>query len=381
VSPASPLEKTLQICYNKHMSETSNSVVSFSHTPVESFLSASYHKDPLIYPGERPASSFITDGIGVSSLEMQRTESGLQLTVFEDGQWQSIDDYLAANDTPPMDERIPVLAFGSNMNPASLKSKFTKAGRADMLVIPTVYAMLEGSDIVWSGGPGINGNFTAVLYSGPETEESEVQVGINFLTREQLLLMHASELNYQLAETPVMVAGEYIPVCYYAGRDSVYLKDGKPVAVAGIPASNRALIEYSGVEMLELFLDDYKVMTSIVGNARGYIDFVRSLRKTDEQPEPKLQLKRAVQRVLAERGLTAKTSEDTDDYLGWANPSTLRSFKDIRLGREPTQIYVLPTSDIPKGAWPNPAARDKVLEGVITHDERTSDRNKVMSRK
>jgi hypothetical protein len=358
------------------MQEHASTHENFSTAAVETFHSASYHRDPLAYPGERPADSYVTDGRIVSALHVESKDGKLIFTVVENGHEQAVDEYLVAKGVPAIEDRIPVLSYGANMCPASLKAKFEKAERPDMQVVPTAYTMLEGHDIVWSGGPGINGNFNAVLYAGPETTNTKVQVGVSFLTPEQMLVLHATELNYQLAGTTVKLDGIAVPVYYYEGRDSMYLQDGQPVAVQSIPAENRALSVQSGREVIEQMLQDEEVTEAIrtqnpgfpevLTDAQAYIDFVRSLRKQSPEDRPKYAFKRGVQQILTDKGRTRMTGVESDEYVTWANPSVLRTFGDWQHNRQQERVYVLPTSVLGINIWPD-QARARVLRGLNEH--------------
>jgi len=323
----------------------------------------------------------MTDGTQVYGLGVDIEDGRLQFTLATEQGEVDADDYLRQQGVPTMRDRIPVLAFGANVSPSSLKSKFGKIGRPDGLVVPTVYATLPGHDVVWSGGPGVNGNFIAILYQGEETEATDVQVGINFLTPEQALVMHATELAYDLSAVEVEVAGQPVRAYYYVGVDNVYLRDGRPVAIAGVKAEGRDLPASTTGALLDELLADQATLQPIyqeypdladVTDSDGYIRYMRDL-LVKEGGAARLALKRRMQDALAVSGHAKRTTTDTDQSqrVSWANPSTLATFGQQERGIHHNDTYLLPGQHIP--AWPDADARQGVLRAVGRHLSRMRD--------
>jgi hypothetical protein len=348
---------------------------------VEEYKSASLNKDPLLYPGTRPEDSYVTDGANVYGLHVIREGAEVRVALGTPSGETNIDDFLAASNAPSLKDRIPVLAFGANMCPGSLKAKYQKVGRDDALVVPTVYGSLDGYDVVWSGVPGVNGNFTANLYHGPETAGTNVQVGVNFLTREQLLVMHATELNYNLAAIEVTVAGGPMTVYYYTGKDSVLIQDGAPVAVAGVPAENRALHTADTAALLDLLLQPGEELKPLfdaypdlehVHAAQEYVEYMRNFKS--DGGNTKLDLKQAMLQRLLEIGRAKTVEPDRDTGLAsWANPSTLPTYGESLQGIQRHDVYRLPSEELRKDQWNDDASRNKVLKSMAAHLVRTSD--------
>lgn len=350
--------------------------------PVTDFKSASLHENPLLYPGERPEGSYVTDGAMVSNLRVGKNEQGnLDISVATADGEVSLNEYLAAHGAAPVEERIPVLSYGANVCPASLLAKYTKVERPDALVVPTLYATLPGHDVVWSAGPGMNGNFIASLYSGPETTDTAVQVGVSLLTREQILVLHTTELAYDLHKVNVDIEGVSLPVYYYAGKDEVFVDNKKPVAVEGIPAKNRTINEANTTDMLEMLLHKPDVMDQLrqlqadfpewSPTAESYVAYVKTLRKTADNPSPRLDLKRRLHACIAASGLSRVSTSADAESMSWANPSTLQTFSESQRGQTADEpVYVLPTSELSAAEWPNPDARSKVLHAINEHFHR-----------
>lgn len=271
---------------------------------VKSFLSASQDKDPMLYPGERPEQSYLTDGVYVYNLAVRESEKLEFSTTNSAGEAVNLNELLAEKGAPLLEDRIPVLGFGANMSPGSLASKFAKIGREDALCVPTAYTTLKGHDVVWSGGPGMNGDFIAVLYDGPEVEETEVQVGVNFLTREQLLVMNATEMAYQLAWADVDIEGHPVRAYYYVGQDQIYIKDGLPVAIDSVPATGRVIEESSTRDLLEEVVSNKEIIESVsqifpevshVQNVEDYLSVVGQFKLEKRS----LKLKKAMHEAIA----------------------------------------------------------------------------------
>ncbi len=343
---------------------------------VTDYLSASQNNDPLLYPGQRPETSYITDGETVYLINVETDEQtgyGNFLVQTKQGN-RPADEILAEHGAAPIEERIPILAFGANLSPGSLENKFRKVGRPDAQVIPTMYAELKGKDVVWSGGPGIKGNFIAILYEGEETQDTAVQVGVNFLTPEQVIVMNATEMAYELSAVTVQIGDEHIKAFYYAGRDSVYLKNGHPVAVESIAAKNRTLEHSPTKELLEEVLAREDIMTGLLGlypelqgvsSAEQYVAFCEEL--FQRSPADRMKLRRAIHTIIGTIGHSKyiEPSDAISSRQSWANPSTLPTLKDQRNGLSHHETYRLPSEEL--GEWKDKSARDRVLRTLTTH--------------
>lgn len=342
---------------------------------VESYPSASLNDDPLLYPGVRPEASFLLDGNDVFAVETTDTDGGLQFELRSlNGSTTDLDAYLEKKGVPKMADRIPILGYGANMCPASIKSKFTKVGRPDAEIVPTIYGQLNGFDVVWSGGPGVNGNFIANLYNGPETEQTTATVGVNFLTTEQLLVMHATELSYDLSTVDVDVDGAIVKALVYAGVDDILIRDGKPVAVSAIKAHGRDIEVATTRELLDDMLRDEDILQAL--QAEGVISegidadaYVAQTKELVVVPGAKLARKRVVHGVMSRLGKSRvfKLSQRPERLQTWANPSNIPTYGEQLQGIYHKDVYVLPNQVLDADKWPDKAKRDLVLRGVGTH--------------
>lgn len=180
----------------------------------------------------------------------------------------SLDDYLKARGLPTTAERYALTVFASNRCPGQLLDKFrrastqTEAGHPDqeqmpeLEVVPMFNGVLRGYDVVYNAKVGNLGYFFADLYQSPETADTEIEVAVLLLTREQLQIIHETEKQYDfklLGRTrlgKVLDSGEEgvnfdIPAYAHVGKASAYANphasEPQPVAVAGVHAHNRSL--------------------------------------------------------------------------------------------------------------------------------------------
>lgn len=342
---------------------------------IEDYPSASLNNDPMLYPGVRPEESFLLDGDNVFAVHAKAANETLDFTLEGiGGESISLDEFLISRGAAGMNDRIPILAYGANMCPASIKSKFSKVGREDAEIVPTIYGELDGYDVVWSGGPGVNGNFIANLYTGPETTDTTIAVGVNFLTEEQLLVMHGTELAYDLTMVNVVVDGKPIKALVYAGIDDILVKDGKPVAVEAIKASDRALETASTRQLLDEMLADDQVSAMLV--AAGEIaegthadEYVAQSAELAGVPGAKLARKKVVHGVMAglSKSRVYALPISQANLQSWANPSTIPTYGEQLRGIHHKDVYVLPNQVLEKGTWADDAKRNLVLRSMGTH--------------
>jgi len=340
---------------------------------VDSFTNPKDEANPLNYPGERPKTSYLTDGSSVFPLELITHEGSVQFVVRSETGVKPINEVLAELGVEALENRYPITSYGANVSPVALRKKLTAttpAGdpndtanivkvpvRPDLLVVPTVYGNLHGYDVVWHGEPGQKGNYFAELYKGPETTDTKVSAAVSFLTAEQLLILHATEAAYDLgiAGRISLENGITIPAMRYVGTGTVLLENGHPVAVAGISADNRQLRPMTSAETLTHVLelpevnqalqaevDDFKEVTPDVEN------YIAAADKRDLDGRKALQ--KVVAGVLSQLGLLKQISDlDASDtrILSRANPSTLPTLADIRSGNivKPDALIRMPEQE------------------------------------
>jgi hypothetical protein len=169
----------------------------------------------LQYPGKRPDNSYSLFNQQVSpvALQVDRVDSvpekekqGLKFYVKVKNNENTegifcLDDLLLHAEAPPMAERFPIIAFGSNANPGQLSQKFNELEGADRYVVPVLKGLVKGVLPVYVARIGINGYVFTDLVSS-SNPEAQCEVFINFLSKNQLEIMDATEGAYSLCELP-----------------------------------------------------------------------------------------------------------------------------------------------------------------------------------
>jgi gamma-glutamylcyclotransferase (GGCT)/AIG2-like uncharacterized protein YtfP len=201
------------------------------------------------YPGRRPPGSFVHDdatGWHVST----------DLRVGD----QSLDDWLATRGAPPMNDRVPVLCYGSNVCP----SKITWLRAALGLEGPAVLIKARCHDLaaVWASGQRVvDDQRPATLAALPGNVEDHA---LWFATRDQVRVLDRCEgrgERYRLVRVETgevrLPDGTLVdgPLAYTAAapRRMPLLVDGRPVrcaevtqagaaALTGVPAETDGLI-------------------------------------------------------------------------------------------------------------------------------------------
>ncbi len=199
-------------------------------TPVSAYAPTGTETDKCLqYPFTRPAGSFLTDGEAVQILPSDGGEFR-----------EEANEYLRNVGLPLLHERQPVVAYGSNGNPARLAEKmsaFSDSARPrprELQVVPNLSAVIADTSVVWHGKPGQGGSAFAELYKGVETTGQNTRCHIAFLTPQQLALMHLTEgPTYHL--TSVLAHSEngerLRAAAYVASSSTILLKGGLPVGV------------------------------------------------------------------------------------------------------------------------------------------------------
>lgn len=103
-------------------------------------------KDPLIHPGKRPPTSYIMDGNNNIFL-MRDIDKGARQAYIETLEGQvSVNDFLKRHQVDSLEERIPVMGYGTNPCPGQLEYKFRPISN---LVVPVIKGSIKGWDTVY----------------------------------------------------------------------------------------------------------------------------------------------------------------------------------------------------------------------------------------
>jgi hypothetical protein len=231
---------------------------------------------PFTYPGTHPVGGFalIDDGIqDVMWHEPPRIESiGLAAGPL-------LDDILSERRLPALQHRYPVLTYGGNRNPATLKLKLQHYGYispGEGVILPVLPARIRGFDAV-AGGLSSQGYMYADMYADERTADTELFVHVLLLDADQLRVMHDSEgVRSDLYSVVVLDSVEFVQdsqrfggsAMAYVGVDPVVVSQllDSPIAFEAVMASGRNLPEFETTAMLAHVLE-----------AIGAVDEVRAL--------------------------------------------------------------------------------------------------------
>ena len=194
---------------------------------------------------------------------------------------------LGISRTSPLNERTPVLAYGSNAAPLQLARKFRHISQA---VIPVLRADVDDIDVVYSAHISRYGAIPATLTASSGTT---LHTFVTWLSDAELAVMHASELGQP---KPVPVPGNPVPGNYVFGElqgvaisSDVVLDDRpvyaylsrfgalglreRPLALAAVTATRRAFTPLAKMDVLEsvrdLLAPAQDVETFILSAIRG----------------------------------------------------------------------------------------------------------------
>lgn len=251
----------------------------------------------LDYPGRRYENNFITDNEKLFDIPSTTPEA-----------FDAIEAYLEEKCLPSLSERIPVICYGANVSPGAMTSKFgkyptegTDVSYEEMHTVPVLYGSIKGSDVVWHGRPAQAGGYFAELYEGDTTKDTTVQVAVEFLTPEQLAVMHTTEGDtYGVSSTEVTLPDGYkVEGLFYGAREASILLDpaGEPISVAGVKREGSERSVMTPAQAL-----DYTLSSDAVRERLGEKTTDEYLTEAGELP---LKDKKALQ-VLVQRALQAE---------------------------------------------------------------------------
>lgn len=176
----------------------------------------------LAYPWERPPESYL----------------------LKDGE-------VLAPDAAYTEDRHPILAFGSNAAPSTLLRKFghfEDASDRDILVLA---GDLHDFDVGAAATIAIYGAMPATLFASPGTA---VRAAVLYATGAQATQLTWSELSYRFGRLDgIRFDGdcELDSVLAYVNRFGTFAPDGEPLALAAVPAANRAAAALTQRELLD----------------------------------------------------------------------------------------------------------------------------------
>lgn len=314
--------------------------MSLEQTPVTAFEPpVNLAERVLSYPFDRPKGSYYTDGQMVTLLSDNPT-------VFR----RQADELLAAQNLPPVEDRIPVIAYSSNMSPADFKTKMAKYPETTDAQLtqtaPMLAAKIPDTEVVWHGKLSMKGGVFADIYGGESAKGKTSNVLVGYLTKEQLLLLHVSEgANYTFTPQEVVLAdGTATMALMYQPYDTTYLeKDGQPIPVAGMVEAAAATTQpMTATEAMTYILEQ-------VGDIAGAATPEEFVQNNKDLPlKPRQERRRQVAVKLARLGVAVDHDAKVEysvgrvDFNDIAHPDTTPTilqlpeqlFKDMRPNRE-----------------------------------------------
>ncbi len=213
------------------------------------------------YPYSRPAYSFLfVNGVSYEIVEMggDPLRDGVLRVDGRTVPAARVLHDLGVRGAPGIDERVAVIAHGSNAAPETLARKY--AGFDEDVTIPVVRGRLTGFDIVYATHISGYGSVPSTLAASPGTV---VEASVTFLTPHQLALMHDSEMGaFNYAYGRLSGIGFELDGLGALDRADVYVTrrgalgvTGAPLALAAIAARARRFEAFTKIELLTLVRD------------------------------------------------------------------------------------------------------------------------------
>jgi hypothetical protein len=193
----------------------------------------------LDYPWARPEGSFqMRDGEATPLAGLGEAERAGILAEF----------------TSPERGRAPLLAFGSNAAPEALERKFAHfPGEGDRSVL-VLTGRLHDFDVGASPQPAVYGAMPATLFPSPGTA---VRAAVIWVTPAQFTQLTWSELSYHLGWLRTRFEADdeghegFDDLLAYVSRFGAFCVDGRPVALAAIPATDRTAVALTQEQLLD----------------------------------------------------------------------------------------------------------------------------------
>lgn len=169
-------------------------------------IQLSPYDHPDIYPGPRPSNSFMFykglahrieedhDTFEDSVIHLSHSDHMYGSFQAPSNEQISVKAFLNEINETPVEERIPVIAYGSNVCLAQLLYKSSLNKNVSDLYL-CFRAVMRDSDVIYGAFLAPYGSLPAII--GP-VEGAECEVWVTLLTREQVELMNRTEGGYEL---------------------------------------------------------------------------------------------------------------------------------------------------------------------------------------
>lgn len=219
------------------------------------------HGSGLNYPSVWPEGDYLLRAGEGYKVEVD--EDGVAIVHSKEGMI-GLDELLRKEGLTPLADRTPVLTIGSNRAPRQLHDKMAKIKDAtpDDLTVPVLSIQIKGLDVVFAARPSMLGSVPAVMYGGPETENTEVDLAIAFLNDRQLERVDVTEgsvyKRVPLNGCTVEIDDKVVPVQYYQGQSAIFWDEHGPRAVSAIKAEGRTMSALNQADFYDLVLGYFK---------------------------------------------------------------------------------------------------------------------------
>ena len=239
-----------------------------ARVPTRAFEATSLER-AVGYPWTRPAGSFLLTSAGVELLSDLSTGERERLLA----------EYLS-----DAGGRRAVLAIGSNAAPETLERKFAHFPEDDDRAVLALTGRLHDFDVGVAAQPALYGSMPATLFPSVGTA---VSATVLWVTPAQVTQLAWSELSYRLGRLRTRFdvdqgdAG-FDEVLVFVSRFGAFCVDGRPVALAAIPASGRSAEALTQEQLLDA------AAALAIGSDANAETLVRAIFEEMDQLLPKL---------------------------------------------------------------------------------------------
>lgn len=209
----------------------------FRAVPAREFTAAAF-AHALGYPWQRPTGSYVLHDDRVELLDaLDATARSAVLARFVSEQ-----------------ARTPLLAFGSNAAPHTLRRKLGHFPAGDDRDVLVIAGHLHDFDVGASAHLALYGALPATIFASPGTA---VRCAILWLTPEQFTQLTRTEVSYWLGRLETRFEAdepEYTveSVLGFVSRFGTLHLDGEPAALAAVPAQNRRAPAFTQRQLLRI---------------------------------------------------------------------------------------------------------------------------------
>lgn len=168
--------------------------------------------------------------------------------------------------------RSPLLAIGSNAAPAALARKLAHFEDAEDRTVLALAGKLRDFDVGAAAYLTLYGSMPATLFPNPG---AAVAATLLWVTPNQLTQLTWSELSYRLGVLKARFDahdddGRFDEVLAFVSRYGAFCQEGRPVALAAVPASGRTAAALTQAQLLDA------AAALVLGPGNGAEDLVRA---------------------------------------------------------------------------------------------------------